>query len=453
MRHVGHPDRPGTLLHLAKVLLYRYGELGLEEFPGEIVEFASEVQASCSMVSHERRAADLALQTYALYKAIKSGSLADIDKLIPTLRRAVEDIPHDYFDKPQRLTNLGLALGVRYEFCGYHGDLDESIATHKEAMQLTPCDLDSPTHLQFLKEWARAALAGGSWKDALVTSVSISFSSDLRSGPDTLGLDKSNRSQCAPFQMASVNIVLFGEKGVGKSSVINLIAGHQVASVSPDANGRPLSSKRYSLPVGGRAFRIWDTAGLEQPEIGAVGYMAAIEGALALIQQLAQQGGVDLLLFCMRGHRVTATTLSNYRLFYEVLCRSQVPIALVITHLEREPDMNAWWTRNLHSLEKRGIKPAGHACVTGLPTHSKYPESKASIERMLRGYNGQGKYIMPADSWFIEFLRSFGRFAPPKKELKEEELLKVLTKRCKLSPKIAQELAERLAGHEGGVLD
>lgn len=245
--------------------------------------------------------------------------------------------------------------------------------------------------------------------------------------------------------MASVNIVLFGETGVGKSSVINLIAAHQVASVSPDAHGRTLSSKRYSFSVGGRSFHIWDTAGLEQPEMGAVGYMAAIEGALALIHQLAQQGGVDLLLFCMRGNRVTATTQSNYRLFYEVLCRSQVPIALVITHLEREPDMEAWWTRNLASLEKYGIRPAGHACVTGLPAHSKYPESKANIERMLRGYNGQGKYVMPADSWFLEFLRFFGWFAPPKKELKKKELLKVLTKRCKLNPKIAQELVERLA--------
>lgn len=245
--------------------------------------------------------------------------------------------------------------------------------------------------------------------------------------------------------MASVNIVLFGETGVGKSSVINLIAGRQVASVSPDAEGRTLSSRRYSFPVGGRTFHIWDTAGLEQPEMGAVGYMAAIEGALTLIQELAKQGGLDLLLFCMRGNRVTATTQSNYRLFYEVLCRSQVPIALVVTHLEREPDMNAWWTRNVASLEKYGIKSAGHACVTGLEMHSKYPESRAGIELMLRACDGQGKYVMPADSWFIEFLRFFGLFAPPKKDLKKRELLKVLTKRCKLDTKIAQELAVNLA--------
>ena len=176
MRHVGHPDRPGTLLHLAEVLLYSYGKLGLEDFPGEILQFASEVQGSCSVDSHARRAADLAQQTYALYKAISSGSLADIDRLIPALRQAVKDIPHNYFDKLQRLTNLSLALRIHYEFYRNLGDLDESNATHEEAMRLDPCGLDPPTHTQFLKEWAKATLAGGSWKDALVVAASVCIS-------------------------------------------------------------------------------------------------------------------------------------------------------------------------------------------------------------------------------------------------------------------------------------
>ena len=175
LRHAGHPDRPGTLLHLAKVLLYRYGELGLEEFPGEIMEFASEIQASCSVDSHERRAANLALQTYTLYKATSSGSLADIDKLIPALRQAVQEIPHDYFDKPQRLTNLSVALRIRYEFHGDLNDLDESIATREEAMQLTPCGLDPLSPTPLFREWAKSKLTSGSWRDALVVTPNVSI--------------------------------------------------------------------------------------------------------------------------------------------------------------------------------------------------------------------------------------------------------------------------------------
>lgn len=245
---------------------------------------------------------------------------------------------------------------------------------------------------------------------------------------------------------SSLNIILFGETGVGKSSVINLIAGRKMAETSPDVQGCTMSFKPYSFPVNGRTFHIWDTVGLEEPEMGVNGYLPAIEQACELIHNLAKQGGVDLLLFCIRGNRVTATTQSNYRLFYEVLCRSQVPIALVITHLERETSMEQWWERNMESLEKYGIKAAGHACVTGLPTHSKYRESQQNIARLLEGHNGNGRFNMPPEGWLIEFLRLFGLFAPLRKESKRKDIVKVLTKRCRLDQKIAEELAGKLEG-------
>ncbi|KIK27898.1 hypothetical protein PISMIDRAFT_674209, partial [Pisolithus microcarpus 441] len=137
----------------------------------------------------------------------------------------------------------------------------------------------------------------------------------------------------------SLNIILFGETGVGKSSVINLIAERSVAEVSPDADGCTMNSTDYQFTIGSRKITIWDTVGLEEPQMGINGYYTAIVKAYSLIQKLSKAGGVDLLLFCIRGNRVTATTQSNYRLFYEVLCDKQVPIALVITHLEREHKM------------------------------------------------------------------------------------------------------------------
>ncbi|KAG6378086.1 P-loop containing nucleoside triphosphate hydrolase protein [Boletus reticuloceps] len=243
---------------------------------------------------------------------------------------------------------------------------------------------------------------------------------------------------------SSLNVILFGETGVGKSSVINLIAGRHVAATSPGVEGCTMSFRPYSFPVNSRTFHIWDTVGLEEPEMGANGYLPAIEQACELIHNLSSQDGVDLLLFCMRGNRVTATTQSNYRLFFEVLCKSQVPIALVITHLEREVDMENWWERNAESLEKYGIKTAGHACVTGLPTHSKHPESQRNIARLLKGHKGQGRFNMPPERWLVEFLRLFGLFAPLKKECKKKDIVKLLTKRCKLDPKVAEELATKL---------
>lgn len=188
LRRAGHPDQPATLLHLAEVLLYHYGKLGFEEFPGEIVRLVSEVQNSCPVDSHERRASDLALQTYALYTAVTSGRLVDINNLIPTLRQAVQDIPRDYFDMSQRLSNLVLALWIRYESHGEIRDLDESIATHEKAMQFTPCTLAARIHAQLLKERENATLPSGSWKDVLLTAASVNIPSipDAFCGPDTL---------------------------------------------------------------------------------------------------------------------------------------------------------------------------------------------------------------------------------------------------------------------------
>ncbi|KAI5983713.1 P-loop containing nucleoside triphosphate hydrolase protein, partial [Pisolithus albus] len=140
---------------------------------------------------------------------------------------------------------------------------------------------------------------------------------------------------------SSLNIILFGETGVGKSSVINLIAGRPVAEVSSDVDSCTMDMECFQFTIGSKKITIWETVGPEKPQVGY-----AITKAHWLITKLTDAGGVDLLLFCIRGNKVTATALSNYGFFYEVLCNKQVPVALVITHVEREYRMEDWWTRN-----------------------------------------------------------------------------------------------------------
>jgi hypothetical protein len=56
-----------------------------------------------------------------------------------------------------------------------------------------------------------------------------------------------------------------------------------------------------------------------------------------LISKLRKEGGIDLLLFCVRAGRFTSTTQNNYRLFYEWLCEKNVPI-VVASFRENESD-------------------------------------------------------------------------------------------------------------------
>ncbi|KAF9244999.1 P-loop containing nucleoside triphosphate hydrolase protein [Melanogaster broomeanus] len=245
----------------------------------------------------------------------------------------------------------------------------------------------------------------------------------------------------------SLNVILFGETGVGKSSVINLIAGEQTAKVSPDVEGCTMDSTDYVIPIEGRDVKIWDTVGLEEPEMGVNGYLTAIEKAHALICKLSEAGGVDLLLFCIRGSRITATTQSNYRLFYEVLCDKRVPIALVITNLEREVKMEDWWERNKMYIEKYGIHSAGHACVTGVQDEvEKYAQSRIEMLKLFLGAQRQGEVFDAIGVMACEATRGFSDdFLHDRNPPKGERMVRTLIKRCNMDGETARRLSSMIS--------
>ncbi|KIM53642.1 hypothetical protein SCLCIDRAFT_1222609 [Scleroderma citrinum Foug A] len=238
-----------------------------------------------------------------------------------------------------------------------------------------------------------------------------------------------------------INAILFGETGVGKSSLINLITGREVAAISADVPRCTMDSKEYTFDIGSAKVQMWDTVGLNEPELGLTGYLDAVEKTIQLIKSLNAAGGVSLLLFCIRGNRVTATMQSNYRLFYEILGRKEVPVALVITHLEHEQHMEDWWPRNEKLLERYGIVSAGHACVTGVVDHPKYPQSRDAIYALLMQYDERGKFTMPPEAWIGRLIKGLTTFVSDKTFLKGRDMVRVLTKRCHLNTDVAQRVA------------
>ncbi|KAF9244993.1 P-loop containing nucleoside triphosphate hydrolase protein [Melanogaster broomeanus] len=211
-------------------------------------------------------------------------------------------------------------------------------------------------------------------------------------------------------------VVLFGEAGVGKSSVINLIAGKSLARTSPDMDGCTLQSTPYDINTGVHQFQIWDTVGLNEPTIGITGFAEAIRKCATLIRQLHQQDGVDLLLFCVRGGRMTQTIQSNYKLFQDFLCDGKVPVALVITNLESETRMEDWWGRNKTKFSGYKVNAVSHACITSLsaedPVHQrnhgdKLTESRLSVQALLEEsvFRASGKFNGEPDTWVMTFLK------------------------------------------------
>ncbi|KAF8645358.1 hypothetical protein AX16_007861 [Volvariella volvacea WC 439] len=160
------------------------------------------------------------------------------------------------------------------------------------------------------------------------------------------------------------NVLIFGQTGTGKSSLVNMIAGQDIAETSSSALGCTFGSRPYdiSLSVNTRPIRLWDTAGLNESAHGTMSAEEAIDSLKQLIAEL--HGQVHLLVYCITGGRLKEIALVNYDLFYRVVCQKKVPIVLVVTGLELEEDMESWWVANREELEGRGMRFVSHACIT-----------------------------------------------------------------------------------------
>jgi hypothetical protein len=150
---------------------------------------------------------------------------------------------------------------------------------------------------------------------------------------------------------------------VGKSSLINMITEATSAAVSNAAVGCTFESAPYDAELCGRKYRLWDTAGLNEGERGNVPADRAIESLQTLVQSL-KDGGVSLLVYCIRGSRLRDIIKINYDLFHKIICGGNVPIVVVITGLENEEDMEDWWKDNAEDFFLRGMSFSAHACVT-----------------------------------------------------------------------------------------
>lgn len=172
------------------------------------------------------------------------------------------------------------------------------------------------------------------------------------------------------------NIVIFGEAGAGKSSVINTIAQKQLAKTSNDAHGCTSTAQRYPVEISGQKFVLFDTAGLGEGSPGSVPDAEAkrqLKNLLCrLMSSTSPSGGIDLLVYCVSSTTARSAIIRAYDMFYSKVCKKKVPIVIVITRLEDETNMESWWDKNRGKLKSMHF--AGHACVTALQEYPGIPD-------------------------------------------------------------------------------
>ena len=165
-----------------------------------------------------------------------------------------------------------------------------------------------------------------------------------------------------------------------------MIADQKLARTSNDALGCAFQHKRYPIKLGRTPCTLWDAdiTGLDETSEGSVPAKQAETNLKRLIQELARSGGIHLIIYCIRGTRLTRALERNYDLFYATMCQKKVHVALVVTGLEYEKDeMEKWWTMNEAVLRRNGMWFDAHACVATLDIDDHVIQQRRSASRSL----------------------------------------------------------------------
>ncbi|KAF8135587.1 hypothetical protein EV363DRAFT_799786 [Boletus edulis] len=184
------------------------------------------------------------------------------------------------------------------------------------------------------------------------------------------------------------NIVFFGETGAGKSSAINLLLGTgTIAPVSNDTHLCTKVSASYETTLNGTKYNLWDTRGLGAargffhtfPFLGTFFGGSSEKELKKILKERHANHEIDLLVLCVRGSRATKALLRYYNDFCVITGRLAAPVVIVVTHLEKEKNMEDWWSRNSADLKKLGMEFDDYVCITTLPEHHRRAESKKKL--------------------------------------------------------------------------
>ncbi|KAG1731268.1 P-loop containing nucleoside triphosphate hydrolase protein [Suillus lakei] len=183
----------------------------------------------------------------------------------------------------------------------------------------------------------------------------------------TLKVQRSKTTSSSNSEMCprGGNIVIFGETGSGKSSLVNKITQLPLAKTSNDALGCTSTPERYPIEIFGKKYILIDTPGLNEVSNGTVPDAEAKELLKNLLCELmsSRSDDIGLLVYCVGSGTHPRTFVKAYNKFYSGICHNKVPIILVVEGLYNESGVKSWWNSNGEACRSRGMHFANDPSV------------------------------------------------------------------------------------------
>jgi len=182
-----------------------------------------------------------------------------------------------------------------------------------------------------------------------------------------------------------VNVLIFGETGVGKSSVVNMALGRQAAETNDEARGCTIMSAKYEQVWEGVKYNFYDSVGLGESLKGRVPKDEAIQHLVYLLKRLNKEG-LHLLVLVIRKGRVKDVDVKNFDIFANSICEKKVPTLLCVTHCDADYPLDNWKIKNKAEVERQDIKACDIVCVCAERNGTNFGGSRQKFYQALYKY-------------------------------------------------------------------